>query len=102
MIATFSQFIPNQNILVGRIATGDQFIADNESKSRIWRDFKAYCAEMEGGAIAHTCYLNKIPFVIIRTMSDKANNEASVNFSDYLELVIKNAGIMIEEIIKQI
>ncbi len=96
------EFIPNQNILVGRIATGDQFIADNESKSRIWRDFKAYCAEMEGGAIAHTCYLNKIPFVIIRTMSDKANNEASVNFSDYLELVIKNAGIMIEEIIKQI
>lgn len=58
----------------GRIATGDQFISEKEAKSKIARQFSPVCVEMEGAAIAHACYLNGTPFVIIRCMSDMADD----------------------------
>ncbi len=61
-------------MLEGRIATGDQFISDKNVKERINTDFSPACVEMEGAAIAHACYLNNIPFVVLRCMSDNADN----------------------------
>lgn len=58
----------------GRIASGDQFVNSKELKEKIVNEFHPYCTEMEGCAIAHAAYLNKIPFIIIRVMSDKAND----------------------------
>lgn len=54
----------------GIIASGDQFIANDEKKQYIKDTFSASACEMEGGAIAQACYVNKIPFAILRTISD--------------------------------
>ena len=72
--------LEGHSIYKGRIASGDKFISSQEQKNFIWNNFKAYCAEMEGAAIAHVCYLNRIPFVIIRSISDNADGEAVISY----------------------
>lgn len=89
-------------VYVGRIASGDQFVSSMKVKEEIYTNFTAYCAEMEGAAIAHTCFLNKIPFVVIRAISDKADQSAEVNFDDFVNLAARNASNIIEEMIKEI
>lgn len=87
-------------VYVGRVASGDQFVCSIKVKEDIYSTFTAYCAEMEGAAIAHTCFLNKIPFVIIRAISDKADQSADVNFEEFVEVAARNASRMIEGILK--
>ena len=65
---------------IGRVASGDQFICSKEQKEKIIADTQAVCAEMEGAAIAHAAYRNRIPFVIIRAISDKADNSAEMDY----------------------
>jgi len=65
---------------IGRVASGDQFICSREQKDKIIADTQAVCAEMEGASIAHTAYRNGIPFVIIRAISDKADNSAEMDY----------------------
>ncbi len=72
------------NISIGRIASGDQFISSPEKKERIWNVFKAKCCEMEGAAVAQTCTLNKIPFVVIRAISDNADEGTEVNYERFM------------------
>lgn len=60
----------NINYKKGNIATGDQFIADANQKRRLSQDFEAIAAEMEGGSIGHVCYVNKVPFAVLRSISD--------------------------------
>ncbi|MGL4345253.1 MAG: 5'-methylthioadenosine/adenosylhomocysteine nucleosidase [Cellulosilyticaceae bacterium] len=91
-----------QNIFVGRIASGDQFVSSMKVKEDIYSTFTAYCAEMEGAAIAHACYLNHVPFVVIRAISDKADHSAEVNFDEFVNLAARNASRMIEGIIEAI
>ena len=79
------------NIVKGRIATGDIFISSKELKEELDNDFKAYCGEMEGGAIAHVCSLNNIPFVIIRAMSDKADGSADVTYDEFVVEAAENS-----------
>ena len=63
---------------IGRVASGDQFIAERARKARIKADFDAMCCEMEGAPIAQVCWLNEIPFVIVRAISDKADGSKKV------------------------
>ena len=65
---------------IGRVASGDQFICSREQKDKILSDTQAICAEMEGASIAHTAYRNGVPFVIIRAISDKADNSAEMDY----------------------
>ena len=65
---------------LGRVASGDQFICSREQKDKIIADTQALCAEMEGASIAHTAYRNGIPFVIVRAISDKADNSAQMDY----------------------
>lgn len=88
-----------QKVYVGRVASGDQFICSMKVKEDIYTTFTAYCAEMEGAAVAHTCYLNQVPFVIIRAISDKADQSADVNFEEFVDMAAKNAGQIISQII---
>ena len=62
-------------LIAGRVATGDQFIADKAVKARIIKTCAPACVEMEGAAIAHACWLNGTPFLILRCMSDMADDE---------------------------
>ena len=70
---------------VGRIATGDWFIADRVKKQEIVEQFHPLAVEMEGGAVAYAAYLNHCPFVIIRTMSDCADEEADESYDNLIE-----------------
>ena len=79
---------PEIQFFVGRVATGDQFISSNEKKQWIIDNFGAYCAEMEGGAMAQTAFLNKVPFVVIRAISDKADNSATVTYEEFEQQAI--------------
>ncbi len=92
----------DHKVYVGRIASGDQFVSSMKVKEEIYTNFTAYCAEMEGAAIAHTCFLNKIPFVVIRAISDKADQSADVNFDDFVNVAARNASKMIEAMMIQI
>ena len=71
------------HVWIGRVATGDQFVADKTLKDKIIRDTSAYCTEMEGAAIAHTAWKNGIPFVIIRAISDKADDSAEMDYPTF-------------------
>lgn len=90
----------NAKIVIGRIASGDQFISTVEGKSKIWNDVKGYCAEMEGGAIAHACWLNKIPFVIIRSISDQAEHKADISYEKFVAIAAKNSGELVDKMME--
>ncbi|MBQ9495520.1 MAG: 5'-methylthioadenosine/adenosylhomocysteine nucleosidase [Treponema sp.] len=87
----------NHMVIKGRVASGDQFISSATAKKRIQEVCNPACVEMEGAAIAHACYLNGIPFVIIRAMSDMADDgeETSYKFND-TEAAEESAAIVIE------
>lgn len=87
--------VKNHKILKGRVVTGDRFISSKELKDELVNEFDAYCGEMEGASIAHVCYLNKVPFVIIRAMSDKADGSADVTYEEF----VKDAAINSKDIV---
>ena len=70
-------------VRIGRIASGDQFVADQKLKDQIIERTQALCTEMEGAAIAQTAYRNGIPFVILRCISDKADNSAEMDYPSF-------------------
>lgn len=69
--------------MLGRVASGDQFVADKARKERIIATTGALCTEMEGAAIAQTAYRNGIPFVILRAISDKADDSAEMDYPSF-------------------
>ena len=71
---------------IGRVASGDQFVASPELKDRIIASTQGLCTEMEGAAIAQTAYRNGIPFVILRAISDKADNSADMDYPTFEKL----------------
>ena len=71
------------HVRIGRVATGDQFVAEKNLKEKIIENTGAYCTEMEGAAIAHTAWKNDIPFVIIRAISDKADESAEMDYPTF-------------------
>ena len=71
------------NVFSGVIVTGDQFIADGEKCLELRDRFDAKACEMESGSIAHVCYLNNLPFVALRSISDNANETGSVDFLSF-------------------
>ena len=76
----------------GRIASGDQFVASTERKEEIVRLFSAVTCEMEAGAIAHVCFLNRVPCAVIRCISDGGNEEAPMSYEEFLPLAAKNSS----------
>ncbi len=83
VVTAAKECAPEINVFEGRICTGDQFIASKEQKNSIISKFGGLCCEMEGGAIAQVCYLNKTPFVIIRAISDKADDSEEMSYEEF-------------------
>ena len=75
--------------LVGAVATGDKFIAEKADKDRITSLFGATACEMEGGAIAHTAFVNGVPFMVVRAISDSADGEACMDYPTFLPQAVK-------------
>lgn len=74
---------PEIQVFTGRVVSGDQFIANKEVKERLIGNFQPMCTEMEGAAIAQAAYLNKVPFLIVRAISDKADNSAELDYPTF-------------------
>lgn len=89
-------------IHMGRVVSGDQFISDKGRKNEIIKDFKGLCTEMEGAAIAQAAYLNKVPFVVIRTISDKADDSASMDYPAFEKKAITNSVKIIKKFVTMI
>lgn len=81
---------PDIQCFIGRVVSGDQFISSSEKKKELIDVFQGYCAEMEGAAMAQVAYLNKIPFVILRAISDKADNSATEDYPAFEKKAIKH------------
>lgn len=82
---------PEIGVWKGRVVSGDQFIDKKEKKQWIADTFEGSCTEMEGAAIAQTAYLNEIPFLIVRAISDKADNSANVDYKEFEAAAIEHS-----------
>jgi len=79
-------------VRIGRVASGDQFVADPGLKDQIIRRTQALCTEMEGAAIAQTAYRNGIPFVILRCISDKADSSAEMDYPSFEKMAAQRCA----------
>ena len=80
----------------GRVASGDQFVRTDAEKQRIISTFAARCCEMEGAAIAHACFLNDVPFVIVRAISDKADGSDAELYPVFEEKAAHHCAAIVE------
>lgn len=90
------------NVFGGTVVTGDQFISNKEKKHYLVSEFEGDCCEMEGAAIAHVAYLNQVPFVILRAISDKADGNAMMSFEQFVVQAADNSIALLKEMIKKI
>ncbi len=86
----------------GRVCSGDQFISDNSVKEDIKKEFGGLCTEMEGAGIAHACFLNRIPFVILRAISDKADGSDIMDYPEFEKKAAKDCAALTESFIKNL
>ena len=86
---------------LGRIATGDKFIASKEEKDRIVADFGADACEMEGCAVAQVAYVNSTPFAVVRAISDSADGEATMDYPTFLPIAAKNSTEMTLALVRE-
>lgn len=84
----------------GVIASGDIFCTDVEMKNKIYSKFNAECVEMEGAAIAQVCYLDNIPFAVIRSISDSPNGNNAIVFDEFVKLASKRCANILNELLK--
>jgi len=92
----------NLNATIGCIASGDKFIINNEEKDNVRNVFNALCIEMEGASIAQVCYLDSIPFLVVRSITDKKDGSSKVEFETFLESSSKKVAELLKEILNLI
>lgn len=88
--------------IIGKVLSGDQFIADKGIVNKLHETFDGACVEMEGAAVAQVCHRNKIPYVVIRAMSDKADGSAHMNYPDFVVIAADRSFEIIQGIFKQL
>ncbi|MCH4038770.1 MAG: 5'-methylthioadenosine/adenosylhomocysteine nucleosidase [Eubacteriales bacterium] len=91
---------PDIQVFEGRVASGDQFICDRAVKNRIRDTFHADCCEMEGAAIAQASWINGIPFVIVRAISDKADESVTVSYDEFEGKAAEHCARLVEYMVR--
>lgn len=91
---------PEIGVFRGRVVSGDQFIAGKAKKEWLISTFGGCCAEMEGAAIGQAAYLNNIPFLVIRAISDKADDSASMDYPEFQRQAIKHCSRLVKAIVE--
>ena len=89
-VETCKKVNPDINVFTGRVLSGDVFVADQAKKDFLVSEFAGTCTEMEGAAMAQVAYMNKLPFVVIRAISDKADNSAKVDYPTFEKKAIEH------------
>lgn len=90
------------DFLTGTIASGDCFVASKEKKEFITNTFGAIACEMEGASIGHVCYLNNVPFTVIRSISDSADGSADMDYSEFRIRAAASSSAAVISIIKEV
>ncbi len=90
------------NTFSGRIISGDQFISSVNKIKWFEEEFKAMACEMEGASIAQVCYLNNIPCVVIRSISDNANNGAHMDYEKFIPIAVRNSTIILKNMLQKL
>lgn len=90
------------NIKIGRIGSADIFCADTNRADIIRKEFDVECVEMEGAAIGQVCFLDGIPFLVIRGISDTSNGNNKIDFHTYLKIASKTAAEILKNLISKI
>ena len=93
---------PEIGVFEGRVVSGDQFICDRAKKNEIKKIFGGLCTEMEGAAIAQAAYVNGVPFVIVRAISDKADESVIVAYDVFEAQAAKHCTSIIEHMVKSL
>jgi adenosylhomocysteine nucleosidase len=99
--ASCEKLFPGRS-LKGIILSGDQFVADRDVVRALHEELNGACTEMEGAAVAQVSTMNHVPFVIIRSMSDKADGSAHVNFAEFTIQASTHSHQIIEDMLKQL
>ena len=79
--------------------TFDEFVASSEKVKKLREIFEAECVEMEGAAVAHVCEVLNVPFIVLRSISDKADDEAGMTFDEFVKIAAKNSKSIVEGIL---
>ncbi|MDR3258753.1 MAG: 5'-methylthioadenosine/adenosylhomocysteine nucleosidase [Fusobacteriaceae bacterium] len=90
------------NIFKGIILSGDEFVSSPDKIKWLKDTFDGMCTEMEGAAVAHVCHVLKTPCLIIRSISDKADGNAHVDFKEFLNMSSKKSKILVSKIIENL
>lgn len=101
-VAANEEVNPDIKTFTGRIVSGDQFVSSKEVKDKLVQTFQAKCTEMEGAAIAHAAYLNKVSCVIIRAISDKADNSATMDYPTFEKKAIAHSVRLVQNFLPRI
>ena len=96
-----AESLPDMRVHQGVIATGDQFIADGETRKRIHDRFQAKAVEMEGGAVAHACYMHGVPCGVIRSISDQANGTSTMDYPTFVKLAAAHSAAVVEALLRK-
>ena len=92
----------SHRVWVGRILTGDQFVGSRAKKEWLRETFDGDCAEMEGAATAQVCHILNIPFLIMRSISDRADDNALSDGTNFLDLATDNSKILIKKVLEKL
>lgn len=93
---------PEIKVYEGRVVSGDRFVSDADTKDRLITLFSASCTEMEGAAIAHAAFLNKIPYVVLRAISDKADGSAHMDYPEFERAAAAHCAKLVENLVTRI
>lgn len=88
------------NYRTGTIASGDIFVADSGTKDFIVSEFSALACEMEGASIGQVCWLNRVPFTVLRALSDSANETSHMDYPEFCRLAARRSIMVIDEFFK--
>lgn len=86
----------------GKVLSGDQFIANRERVKSLYEQFGGWCTEMEGAAVAQVCDMHELLFVIIRSISDKADHSANVNFPEFVEMAAAQSYRIVKRMLEML
>lgn len=90
----------NIDCFFGTIASGDQFVEKKEKKEELKEKFNAICCEMEGASIGHVCFVNDVPFVVLRSISDGLN-DGGMDFTEFCNVAAKNSVAVTKKFIEK-
>jgi adenosylhomocysteine nucleosidase len=89
-------------VVTGRIVTGDEFISSGTATMALHRQLQASATEMEGAAVGQVCWQQQVPFVVIRSMSDKAGNNAHADMQSFYQTAARNSASLVMDVVERL